>query len=52
MATKGLIFALMVIAGAVFVAQVMRWPGAFVGVSIYWGVLTIKNFIDWRRSQK
>ena len=49
--SKSLICALMVIAGAVFVAQVMRWPWAFVGVSIYWGVLTVKNFIDWRRTK-
>lgn len=49
--SKGLICTLMVIAAVVFVMQVLRWPWAFVGVATYWGVLTVKNFIDWRRNR-
>lgn len=47
--SKGLICALMVIAGAVFVAQVARSVWAWPLICLYWGTLTVKNFIDWRR---
>ena len=41
---KLLIIALLVIAGAVFVLQVraQAWPL----ISLYWGVLTVKNALD------
>ena len=47
--TKTLILALMLIAAAVFVMQVARWRGAWVFVALYWAVLTVKNYVDWRR---
>lgn len=46
--TKLLILALMLIALAVFVMQAARWRGAWIFVSLYWCVLTVKNYIDWR----
>lgn len=50
--TKTLILLLMLIAATVFVMQVCRWRGAWVGVSCYWAVLTVKNFVDWRKAGK
>ena len=47
--TKSLIFALMVIALVVFILQVLRVKFAWVGVSLYWLVLTVKNYVDWRK---
>ena len=49
--TKFLILALLMIAAAVFVMQVCRWKGAWIGVCTYWGVLTVKNYIDWRQQK-
>lgn len=49
--TKYLIPLLMLDALAVFVMQVARWPGAWVFVAFYWLVLTIKNYIDWKRTR-
>ena len=48
MHSKSLILALLLIAAAVFVMQVCRWKGAYIGVCAYWGVLTVKNYLDWR----
>lgn len=45
---KLLILALFVIAAAVFAMQVCRWKGAWIFVSLYWGTLTAKNYLDWR----
>lgn len=50
--TKTLILLLMLIAAAVYVMQVYRWRGAWAGVSLYWAVLTVKNFLDWRKAGK
>lgn len=47
--TKTLILALMLIAAAVFAMQCFRWQGAWVFVSLYWAVLTVKNYVDWRK---
>ena len=49
--TKFLLLALLLIAAAVFVMQVCRWRGAWFFVAIYWGTLTVKNYIDWRRQK-
>lgn len=46
--TKVLILALMLIALAVFVMQLFRWKGAWIFISLYWGVLTVKNLLDWK----
>ncbi len=48
--TKLLILALMINAAVVFVMQICRTPVAWVGVSLYWLILTIKNFVDWKRN--
>ena len=45
---KTLILALMCIALGVFLMQVARLRFAWIGVSLYWLVLTIKNYVDWR----
>ena len=49
--TKALILALMLIAAAVFIMQLLRWRGAWVFVALYWAVLTVKNYCDWRRGK-
>lgn len=46
--TKALILALMLIALGVFIMQLLRWRGAWVFVALYWLVLTVKNYVDWR----
>lgn len=51
-ATKILILLLLLDAALVFVLQVLRTPFAWVFVSLYWAILTIKNYIDWRNSGK
>ena len=48
--TKTLILLLMLIADTVFVMQVCRWRGAWAGVSLYWAVLTAKNYLDWKKA--
>lgn len=50
--TKVLILLLMLIAAAVFVMQVARWRGVQIFIAAYWGTLTIKNYVDWRRSRE
>ena len=47
--TKLLILALMLIALAVFIMQVVRWHGTMLFVALYWAVLTVKNYVDWKR---
>ena len=48
---KLLIIGLFVDALAVFVMQVCRWRGAWVFIALYWFILTIKNYLDWRIKQ-
>ena len=45
--SRRLVLALMVIAAVVFVGQVLR-QNVWWLVSIYWLVLTAKNWCDWR----
>ena len=47
--TKILILTLLVNAALVFALQVTRSPIAWIFVSLYWLVLTVKNYVDWRR---
>ena len=49
--TKLLILALMLIAFSVYIMQVFRWKWAFLFVALYWLVLTVKNYCDWRRGK-
>lgn len=49
--TKLLILSLLLIALAVFVMQVFRWKGAHIFIALYWGTLTIKNYLDWRKTK-
>ena len=49
--TKVLILSLMLIALAVFVLQLCRVKAAWIGVSLYWLVLTVKNYVDWRKTR-
>lgn len=48
--SRRLVLALMVIALVVFVGQVLR-QNVWWLVAIYWGVLTAKNWCDWRQGQ-
>ena len=45
--SRRLVLALMVIAAVVFVGQVLR-QNVWWLVCAYWGVLTAKNWCDWR----
>ena len=45
--SRRLVLALMVIAAVVFIGQVLR-QNVWWLVAIYWGVLTAKNWCDWR----
>ena len=45
--SRRLVLALMVIAAVVFVGQVLR-QNVWWLVAIYWGVLTLKNYMDWQ----
>lgn len=47
--TELLILALMLNALAVFVMQMIRWPYAWAFIALYWWILTVKNFVDWRK---
>jgi hypothetical protein len=48
--SRRLVLALMGIAAVVFVGQVLR-QNVWWLVSIYWLVLTSKNWCDWRQGQ-
>ena len=45
--SRRLVLALMVIAGVVFIDQVLRGNVWWL-VCLYWGVLTLKNYMDWQ----
>lgn len=44
---KLLILVLALVAGVTFVLQVLHNPIAWVFVSLYWLILTVKNYLDW-----
>ena len=46
-AKKLLILILFLDAGIVFILQLAREPMAWLFIVAYWGILTIKNWIDW-----
>ncbi len=50
--TKILILALLIDAAAVSVMQFVRWRGAWLFVTLYWVILTVKNYVDWRKSNR
>ena len=51
-AIKILILALFIDAAVVFVLQVAKNSLAWVFIVLYWGILTIKNCLDWLNGGK
>jgi hypothetical protein len=50
--TNILVTLLMVDAGVVLVLQLMRSPIAWVFVCVYWAILLVKNYVDWKRTNE
>lgn len=48
--SRRLVLALMVIAGLVFLGQVLRLNVWWL-ICLYWAVLTLKNYMDWSASR-
>ena len=40
---------LMGLATAILIMNLFEWEGTMVFVAIYWGLLAVKYYIDWRR---
>ena len=51
MVSQIFVFLLMVDAAAVLVGQLTRWDYTFGLIVAYWAILTVKNFVDWRRGK-
>ena len=50
-ASAALVIALMLIALEVFIGKLVD-ADMWISIALYWAVLTIKNFCDWRASRE